>query len=66
MCHSWNHSKNNRIGEVEAEIVGGNLVVLTSLLGSIYQRDFEGKILFIEEIDEYLYYIDRMCVAVEI
>ena len=61
MHHSWSNTKNNRAGEVEAEIVGGNLAVLTSLLGTNYQPDFEGKILFIEEIDEYLYNIDRMC-----
>ncbi|MDG2344396.1 MAG: LD-carboxypeptidase [Flavobacteriales bacterium] len=59
--HSWIFNKNNRIGETEAEIVGGNLSVLTSMLGTNYQPDFEGKILFIEEIDEYLYNIDRMC-----
>ena len=61
MHHSWSNTKNNRLGEAEAEIVGGNLAVLTSLLGTNYQPDFEGKILFIEEIDEYLYNIDRMC-----
>lgn len=61
MNHSWNCNKNNRAGEAEAELIGGNLAVLTSLLGTNYQPDFEGKILFIEEIDEYLYNIDRMC-----
>ena len=61
MNYSWGFNINNRIGETDAEIVGGNLAILTSLLGTNYQPDFEGKILFIEEIDEYLYNIDRMC-----
>jgi len=47
-------------GEVTAEIVGGNLSMLYSLLGSNSDIDTEGKILFIEDLDEYLYHIDRM------
>ena len=50
----------NRIGKVEAEIVGGNLSILYSLLGSVSDIDTDGKILFIEDLDEYLYHIDRM------
>jgi muramoyltetrapeptide carboxypeptidase len=47
-------------GEVEAEICGGNLSILYSLMGSSSEIDTEGKILFIEDLDEYLYHIDRM------
>jgi len=50
----------NRLGKVDAKIVGGNLSILYSLLGSISDIDTEGKILFIEDLDEYLYHIDRM------
>jgi muramoyltetrapeptide carboxypeptidase len=50
----------NRLGKVNAEIVGGNLSILYSLLGSNSDIDTEGKILFIEDVDEYLYHIDRM------
>ena len=50
----------NRKGIVEAEIVGGNLSILCSLLGSSSFPNLEGKILFIEDVDEYLYSIDRM------
>jgi muramoyltetrapeptide carboxypeptidase len=50
----------NRLGQVDAEIVGGNLSILYSLLGSNSDIDTEGKILFIEDLDEYLYHIDRM------
>lgn len=47
-------------GEASAEIVGGNLSMLYSMLGSNSDIDTEGKILFIEDLDEYLYHIDRM------
>ena len=50
----------NRLGNVEAEIVGGNLSILYSLSGTKYDIDTRGKILFIEDLDEYLYHIDRM------
>ena len=50
----------NRLGQVDAEIAGGNLSILYSLLGSNSDIDTEGKILFIEDLDEYLYHIDRM------
>ncbi len=50
----------NRIGRASGEIVGGNLSVLYSLLGSKSEIDLKGKILFIEDLDEYLYHIDRM------
>ncbi len=53
-------NKENKLGEVEATLIGGNLSVLCATLGTNYQPDFENKILFIEDIDEYLYKIDRM------
>tara|TARA_B100001142_G_scaffold7001_1_gene7038 strand:- start:70 stop:963 length:894 start_codon:yes stop_codon:yes gene_type:complete len=55
-----NSHKFNNYGKVEGEIVGGNLSVLYSLLGSSSDIDTDGKILFIEDLDEYLYHIDRM------
>ena len=45
---------------IEGQIVGGNLSILTSMLGSNSQLSTDGKILFIEEIGEYKYSIDRM------
>ncbi|MDD3721956.1 MAG: LD-carboxypeptidase [Lutibacter sp.] len=51
----------NKIGTASSEIVGGNLSVLYSLLGSNSAIKTDGKILFIEDLDEYLYHIDRMC-----
>ena len=50
----------NRTGKARGEMVGGNLSVLYSIMGSKSQVDFKGKILFIEDLDEYLYHIDRM------
>lgn len=52
----------NRNGEAEGEVVGGNLSILYSLCGSPSDIDTAGKILFIEDLDEYLYHIDRMMI----
>ncbi|MDY5969556.1 MAG: LD-carboxypeptidase [Bacteroidales bacterium] len=49
-----------RAGAAEGVIVGGNLSVLYSLMGSVSEVETDGKILFIEDVDEYLYHIDRM------
>ena len=54
------HHHFNRFGKVEGEIVGGNLSILYSLLGSGSDINTDGKILFIEDLDEYLYHVDRM------
>lgn len=53
-------SAHNRSGSCKAEVVGGNLSILYSLCGSHSDIDTDGKILFIEDLDEYLYHIDRM------
>ena len=47
----------------DVQIVGGNLSILYSLLGSPSQIDARGKVLLIEDLDEYLYHIDRMMQA---
>ncbi len=49
-----------RNGRIEGEIIGGNLSMILSLLGTPYLPSFKGKVLFIEEKDEPLYRIDRM------
>ena len=46
-------------------VVGGNLSVLYSMLGSDLFPETDGKILFIEDLDEYLYHIDRMMMALK-
>jgi muramoyltetrapeptide carboxypeptidase len=50
----------NHLGKAKGELVGGNLSILYSLLGSPSAIDCEDKILFIEDLDEYLYHVDRM------
>lgn len=49
-----------RQGIAKGQLVGGNLSVLYSLCGSPSAIDTKGKILFIEDLDEYLYHMDRM------
>lgn len=50
----------NRLGKMEGKIVGGNLSVLYGMIGSDTFPELDGKILFIEEVDEYIYHIDRI------
>ena len=50
----------NKKGTAKGELVGGNLSVLYSVMGSKSEIDYKDKILFIEDLDEYLYHIDRM------
>ena len=47
-------------GKASGQLVGGNLTLLHCLLGSKSSIDTKGKILFIEDLGEYLYHIDRM------
>ena len=54
------YDKMNRIGTAKGELVGGNLSILYSLFGSASAIDCTDKILFLEDLDEYLYHIDRM------
>ena len=54
------YSNHNRLGEASGQLVGGNLTILHTMLGSKESIDTSGKILFIEEIGEYKYHIDRM------
>jgi muramoyltetrapeptide carboxypeptidase len=56
---NWNENQ-IQIGRCEGEIVGGNLSVIYSQLGSSTQLSTEGKILFLEDVDEMLYHVDRM------
>ncbi|MFD2529676.1 S66 peptidase family protein [Polaribacter marinaquae] len=55
-----NRKNRLNISELKGQLIGGNLAILTSMLGSKSQLNTEGKILFIEEIGEYKYSIDRM------
>lgn len=58
--YSFPSSKMNINGKAEGELVGGNLSIIYSLTGSNSQLNTKGNILFIEDLDEYLYHVDRM------
>ncbi|MFZ7114424.1 MAG: S66 peptidase family protein [Bacteroidota bacterium] len=52
--------KLNRKGKSKGRLVGGNLSILYSMSGTPSEIDTAGKILFLEDLDEYLYHVDRM------
>lgn len=54
-CHPFNHP-----GKAKGMLVGGNLALVTHLIGTPSALDTRGKILFLEDVGEYLYNIDRM------
>jgi len=55
----------NRPGRAAGILTGGNLAILAHLCGSVSQVDTQGKILFIEDIGEHLYQIDRMLITLK-
>ncbi|SDG78120.1 muramoyltetrapeptide carboxypeptidase [Dyadobacter soli] len=55
----------NRTGEAEAQVVGGNLCLLAHMIGSETETNTDEKILFIEDINEYLYNLDRMMIQMK-
>ena len=55
-----NDSVSFREGQAEAEVVGGHLSILHNLSGTSSAINTSGKILFLEDLDEYLYHVDRM------
>lgn len=63
--YALNKHSLTREGDCKGQIVGGNLSILYSLLGSNSIPDCNESILFIEDLDEYLYHIDRMMVNIK-
>lgn len=55
----------NRAGQATAQVVGGNLCLLAHMIGSETETNTDGKILFIEDINEYLYNLDRMMIQLK-
>ncbi|MHA6246850.1 S66 peptidase family protein [Pontibacter sp. CAU 1760] len=55
----------NRTGSGQGQLVGGNLSMLHTLTGTRSDISTAGKILFLEDLDEYLYHIDRMLVHLD-
>jgi len=58
-------SKYNKEGESTGQLVGGNLSLVYSMLGSDISLNMDGKILFIEDVGEALYHIDRMMIGLK-
>lgn len=61
--YKWEGSELDRSGRAEGILVGGNLSLLYALKGTSADINTDGKILFIEDLDEYLYHIDRMMMS---
>ncbi|MDR0789271.1 MAG: LD-carboxypeptidase [Bacteroidales bacterium] len=61
----WKANELNIKGKCNGEVLCGNLSVLYSLLGSVSFGSTDGKILVIEDLDEYIYHIDRMMIALK-
>jgi muramoyltetrapeptide carboxypeptidase len=55
----------NRTGESSGTLIGGNLSLLLAISGSVSDMDYTGKVLFIEDVGEYLYAVDRMLRALK-
>jgi muramoyltetrapeptide carboxypeptidase len=61
----WPATTNNRFGIGNGEAIGGNLALIAHNIGSKSDLDFDQKILFLEDISEYYYNIDRMMVQLK-
>ena len=59
------HHPLNNPGNCKGKLVGGNLSVIYSIMGSVSELDTTNAILFLEDLDEYLYHIDRMMVCLK-
>lgn len=55
----------NKMGIASGEVVGGNLSILYSLLGTRTLLNTSSRILFLEDLDEYLYHVDRMMMGLK-
>lgn len=55
----------NRTGKAEGELVGGNLSLVAHLIGSASSFQTRGKILFLEDVGEYIYNVDRMMIQLK-
>lgn len=64
--HNIKSHKSNRIGSAEAELTGGNLSIIYSLQATKFEINTDGKILFIEDLGEYLYHLDRIMINLKL
>lgn len=54
-----------KVGHAQGELIGGNLSILLAIAGSVSEPDYRNKILFIEDVGEYIYALDRMLWALK-
>ncbi|MGK7392546.1 MAG: S66 peptidase family protein [Candidatus Cyclobacteriaceae bacterium M2_1C_046] len=62
---NWKSNENNISGSAAGPLVGGNLSILSDSMGTASPLQADDCILFIEEVDEYLYKIDRMLIQLK-
>ena len=65
LSYNFNNKPENKLGKTSGQIVGGNLTLLHGLIGSKSSINTDGKILFIEDLGEYHYHIDRMLISLK-
>lgn len=64
--YSIEKSPFNKVGDIEGQLIGGNLALIYALLGTAYSFNFKDKILFIEDIGENYYALDRMMISLDL
>jgi len=62
---TWNTTPHNQIGKATGKLIGGNLSIIYSLIATNDAYYFEGNILFLEDLSEQLYHLDRMFFALK-
>ncbi|HLO82561.1 MAG TPA: LD-carboxypeptidase [Chitinophagaceae bacterium] len=65
MKYTAQPNDNNRTGVGEGLLVGGNLSIIISMMGTRSELNTEGRILFLEEVGEYMYSLDRMLMTLK-
>lgn len=63
--YKFDSAESNRLGESSGQLVGGNLSIVYSMLASDTNLNMHGKVLFIEDVGEALYHIDRMMISLK-
>lgn len=61
----WNATSHNRYGKANGKLIGGNLSIIYSLIATNDAYYFEGNILFLEDLSEQIYHLDRMFFALK-
>jgi muramoyltetrapeptide carboxypeptidase len=60
ISYQFNSAEMGKDGEATGELIGGNLSLMVNLNGSVSDPDYRDKILFLEDVGEHLYAIDRL------